>query len=70
VKIQDSPDNVTFTDVVGAAFAPVTNAAASLQQIHVNVDSFQKYIRVVDDIGGTTPECARCVLLLAKKDRT
>lgn len=56
-----------YADVTGGAFTQVTNAAASLQTLELNADSLKKYVRVVDDIGGTTPQCARSVTLVGKK---
>lgn len=58
VKIQDSPDNITYTDVSGAVFTQVTDAgtlAATLEKISVRIDSAAKFIRVVATAGGTTP---------------
>jgi hypothetical protein len=69
VKVQHSDDNVTFVDS-GVAFAQVTNAGASFQQIRMNVDKFKRYIRVVDDVAGTSPAVTRSVTMLAKRDRT
>lgn len=70
VKVQDSADGTTgWADVTGAAFATVTNAAASFQRINLNIDKCKKYLRVVDTAAGTSPKCTRAVHLLAKKDR-
>jgi hypothetical protein len=45
VKLQDSPDNVTFTDVVGGAFAAATVAGA--QRIATsNAQTVARYVRV------------------------
>lgn len=61
VKIQDSPDNVTFTDVSGAAFAQQTGAAVA--------DLFfrtpNRYARAVATIGGTAPSFTFSVDLYA-----
>lgn len=72
VKIQHSADNGGADAYVdsGVSFTTVTNAAASFQTKHLNVDQFKRYIRVVDDVAGTSPACTRSVTLLAKKDRT
>jgi len=60
VKLQDSPDNVTFTDVSGGAFTQVTDAgtkAAVSLTLNVQLDALAKYVRAVKTIGGTnSPE--------------
>jgi len=56
IKLQESDDNSTYTDVSGATFTQVTDAntaAATIEKIVVNVDACKKYIRAVKDIGGT-----------------
>ena len=54
VKIQDSPDNAVWTDISGATFTQVTNAAGgSLEGIGVNLDNINAYIRGVATIAGT-----------------
>jgi hypothetical protein len=55
----------TYTDS-GVAFAQVTNAAASHQVLHVSADQFKKYVKVVTDLGGTTPAVTNSVELIAK----
>lgn len=68
VKLQES-DTVGsgYTDIPGAAFSEVTNAA-SLQKIVINTDERKKYIRAVDTIGGTSsPSFVRSVVLLGLK---
>lgn len=54
VKIQSSADNSTFADISGATFTQVTDAAASFQQIAIDVDSTARYIRAVGTVGGTS----------------
>jgi len=66
VKLQDSPDNSTFTDVVGGAFAGLTTVA-SQQKLNINADALNKYVRVVDTIAGTTPSYTRSVTLIGRK---
>lgn len=56
VKLQESDDDVTYTDISGGAFTQVTDAgtsAATREKIVVNVDACKKYIRALKDIGGT-----------------
>jgi hypothetical protein len=68
VKLQDSPDNTTFTDVPGAAFAQVTTGAGAIQSIGLNMDGVAKYLRVVDTLGGTSsPATTRSVILIGRK---
>lgn len=66
IKLQDSPDNVTFTDVPNAVFTQLTTVASS-QKISVNVDGMQRYVRVVDTVGGTTPSFTRSVNMIGRK---
>lgn len=60
VKLQDSADNSSFTDITGAVFTQVTDAgtkAATLEKIYIRADSARRYIRAVKTIGGTvSPE--------------
>lgn len=56
VKVQESADNSTFTDVTGATFTQVT--AANNSQV-LRVDGLgtarKRYLRAVATIGGTSP---------------
>lgn len=52
VKIQESADNSTYTDVVGGAFTQVTAAAAP--QL-LSFTRTKRYLRAVYTIAGTTP---------------
>ncbi len=53
VKLQDSPDGTTGWADIGAAFAQVTDAAASLQSIGVPIDRQDVFIRAVATITGS-----------------
>jgi len=53
VKLQESSDNSTFTDISGATFTQVTNAASS-QKISINTNDVKRYLRAVGTIGGTS----------------
>lgn len=53
IKIQESDDNLSFSDVTSGAFTQVTDAAASVQKLSLNKDALKRYIRAVKDIGGT-----------------
>lgn len=50
VKVQDSPDNITWYDT-GSAFAAVTVAGQS----RLTVTTLGTYVRAVSTITGTTP---------------
>ena len=57
VKLQDSADNSTFTDISGAAFTQVTDAgtsAAVSEKIVIKSDQVKRYVRAVKTIGGTS----------------
>lgn len=66
-KLQESDDNVTFTDVVGGGFTQVTNAAASFETLTISADGLKKYIRGVDTVAGTSPVFARSLSLVGEK---
>jgi hypothetical protein len=57
----------TYTDVAGGAFAQVTNAGASLQVLTLNADNLKQYVKVFNDLGGTTPAVTAGVLLIGTK---
>lgn len=74
VKLQESDDDSTYTDISGATFTQVTSAgssAATLEKIAVNVDACKKYIRAVKTIGGTSSPAfmTTCVALGVKQVR-
>ncbi len=51
VKIQDSPDNVTWTDIAGATFTQATGVTTQ----HLKVGPCDRWVRHVATLGGTTP---------------
>jgi hypothetical protein len=53
VKLQDSADNSTFSDISGGAFTQVTTVAG-VQKISLNKNELKRYVRAVKDIGGTS----------------
>lgn len=53
VKLQESSDNSTFTDITDATFTQVTDAASS-QKISINTNDVKRYLRAVGTIGGTS----------------
>jgi len=68
VKLQESSDNSTFTDISGKAFTQVTDSAASLQKLTINTNDTERYIRAVVDVGGTSPVfvCAASIVYSKK----
>lgn len=74
IKLQESDDDSTYTDISGAAFTQVTDAgtlAAVSEKIVVNVEACKKYIRAVIDIGGTSSPAfmTTCVAVGVKQVR-
>ena len=62
VKIQDSPDNSTFTDIAGAVFTTATGAVAVDEERAIDADAQARYIRSVATVGGSnTPTFAYAV---------
>ena len=64
IKLQSSPDNSTWTDVPGGAFAGLTTLA-SQQVLAFAASKVQKWVRAVSTIGGTTPSYTYSVNALA-----
>jgi hypothetical protein len=67
VKLQESDDDSTYTDVTNGAFTQVTNAAAAFETLTLSADGRKKYLRVVDVAAGTTPAFSRSVTLIGQK---
>ena len=67
VKLQESSDNSTYTDISGATFTQVTDAAAALEGITLDMDAAKQYVRGVGTIGGSTPSFTFAVELIAYK---
>ena len=64
VKIQESADNTTFTDVSGATFAQQTTIGS--EAIHFRTN--KRYVRAVTAITGGTPSfTSGCYLLVEKR---
>lgn len=66
VKIQESDDNSTFTDITGATFTAVTasNNSQVLRVTELNITR-KRYLRAVATISGTTPSfTTACEILL------
>lgn len=54
VKLQDSADNSSFSDLSGAAFDTTSANAASVQKIAVDIDNCKRYVRAVITVAGGT----------------
>jgi hypothetical protein len=54
-KLQESADNVTFTDISPNAAVPVNGAAATLGVVVCKGILKQRYVRLASTIAGTTP---------------
>ena len=54
VKLQESSDNSTFTDISGATFTQVTDSAQALEKISINTNDVKRYLRAVGTIGGSS----------------
>lgn len=57
IRVQDSPDNVTYTDITGGAFASVT--APKVERIAASPASIARWVRV--GIFGTFSQCSYAV---------
>ena len=66
VKIQDSTDNSSFTDVVGKTFVQVATIA-SLQSLGIDTRAVRRYIRAVLTIAGTSPAFGLAVVVIGQK---
>lgn len=67
VKLQESDDNSTWTDVTGGAFTQVTDAGASFETLTLSADGLKKYVRGVDAVTGTSPAFPRSLSLVGEK---
>nr|BDD46288.1 hypothetical protein 8 [Gammaproteobacteria bacterium] len=67
VKLQESDDDSTYTDVPSGAFTQVTNAAAAFQTLTLSADARKKYLRIVDTVAGTSPSFQRSVTVTGEK---
>jgi len=66
VKMQDSTDNSTFTDISGATFTQATTTTT--EEIHFQTTN--RYVRAVATIGGSSPSFTFSTILLAEKRTT
>ena len=67
VKLQESDDNITFTDISGATFTQVTNGGAAFEKISINTNDVGRYVRAVITLGGTSPVFVCSVALVYAK---
>jgi len=54
VKLQESANNSDWSDISGATFTQVTDAAQALEKISINTNDVKRYLRAVGTIGGTS----------------
>ncbi len=66
VTLEQSDDGTAWSPVSGVSFEQVTNAAASHQEVAVNVDGLSRYLRANDALAGTSPVATRCLLLMGE----
>lgn len=64
VKLQESTDNSSWSDISGATFTQVT---AANQRQAIRCLRSKRYVRAVADVGGTTPSFTMCVEIVAQK---
>ncbi len=69
VKIQESADNSTFTDISGATFTQIT-AADKSATLRVNLAGKKRYLRAVATIAGTSPSFTGGVQAVLSKATT
>lgn len=62
IKVETSPDNATWFDLPGGAFAQITGAG----QYALKIDNFGKYIRLAYTLGGTNPSFTFSVHFVGK----
>ena len=67
IKIQDSDaSSGTYGDLSGATFTQVTGSA-SMQTLVISKDSAERYIKIVQTIGGSTPSFTYSINLIGVK---
>lgn len=67
VKIQDSDDNSSFSDVSGLAFTTTTANTALRETLTINSDEVKRYIRASITVAGGSGAGAVSVTALAAK---
>lgn len=66
VKLQESADDSTYTDISGATFTQATSANGT-EAIEVDLDGVSRYVRAKYVLAGTTPAFDLGVTLVAPK---
>ncbi len=66
VKLEDSEDNSSFSDVAGGAFGQKTDTGVE----ELGVTGFRRYVRAVAAVGGTSPSFTFGVAGVAGKPRS
>ena len=67
IKLTESDETGgTFTDLSGATFTQVVDAA-SMQTLTINKDSSKRFIRIVQTIGGSSPTFTFSINLIGLK---
>ena len=67
VKLTNSDaSSGTYTDLSGATFTQVTGSA-SMQTLVINKDSAERYIKIVQTVGGSTPSFTFSINLIGVK---
>ena len=67
VKLQDSADNSSWSDLSGKTFTQVTDGAAATEKISINTNDVRRYVRAVATLGGTSPVFVCAVSLVYSK---
>lgn len=68
LKLQESSDDSTYTDISGGGFTSYTTVS-SKQKISLNSDNLKRYVRLNIDLGGTLPVyLISCQAVAAKKN--
>ena len=68
VKLQEcDTSGGTYTDISGATFTQVTDAADSTEDLGLAIDGVKRYVRAVETITGTSPTFDRALLAIGRK---
>ena len=67
VKLQESDDNSTFTDISGATHTQLTDSDSNTTEVIQTAKRSKRYVRAVATLAGTSPSFATSVTLHAPK---
>ena len=70
VKIQDSPNNTTFTDITGAAFTAITTNGSANTPAELHFVTNNRYVRAVATYGSTHTSSAIYAGLIVESENT